>query len=288
MPKQLKAQTSSKTLESNSSAGEARQGSSLTRLLQIIDLFTLERPTIRVEQVVQDFGIVQSTAYRYLRELCDTGLLAQRGKGDYSLGRRIVELERLLQLSDPLLLEGAPVIDKLQAIYGENRTFLLCTHYKDSVLCVYKAGPDELTYRGSPMKIQRGRGTVLPLFRGAGSQVILAYLVPHQIRSLYLAHAGEINDAGLGANWKEFRTSLSNIRKAGYAETIGKKNLGMHSIAVPVISDSKVIGSVLMLGTATKDQMAQALKLVPVLLEQAASIAEAVAKSDLGKTDTTT
>jgi DNA-binding IclR family transcriptional regulator len=265
-----------------SETGTAEPGatSALTRLLQILDLFTLERPTVRVEEVVKGFNIVQSTAYRYLKELCDAGLLAQQGKGVYSLGRRIVELERLLQLSDPLLLAGREVMDALQP-YADNRTFLLCAYYKDAALCVYKVGPDEIRYNGTMMKILRGRGTVLPLFSGAGSQAILANLPPHQIKSLYLTNASEIARAGLGTSWKEFRSALANIRKQGFAQTIGTMNPGMHSVAVPVLrSDGKVVGSLLMTGPAMAAEMQAAVDLVPSLAAAAAQISPGLANTE--------
>lgn len=263
---------------------ETGSTSALTRLLQILDLFTLERPTIRVEEVVQSFDIVQSTAYRYLKELCDAGLLAQQGKGVYSLGRRIVELERLLQLSDPLLLAGRPVMESLQK-FAENRAFLLCTYYKDAALCVYKVGPEEIGYKGSTLTILRGRGTVFSLFSGAGSQAILASLPPHQIKSLYLSNAPQIAKAGLGETWKDFRTALSNIRKQGFAQTVGKINPGMHSVAVPIVrGDGKVAGSLLMLGPASPAEMKEAVQLVPSLQSKASEIASALIISDANGT----
>jgi DNA-binding IclR family transcriptional regulator len=247
--------------------------SALTRLLQILDLFTLEQRTVRVEEVTQAFNIVQSTAYRYLKELCDAGLLAQQGKGVYSLGRRIVELERVLQLSDPLLLAGRRVMDTLHKM-DKNRIFLLCAYYKDAALCVYKVGSDEIIYNGVAMQILRGRGTVLPLFSGAGSQAILANLPPHQIKSLYLSNATQIAQASLGDTWKEFRTKLAEIRKQGYAQTIGKMNPGMHSLAVPILkSDGKVAGSLLMLGAAVQSEIDEALSLVPMLMLRSQEIA---------------
>jgi DNA-binding IclR family transcriptional regulator len=264
---------------------EASPMSALTRLLQILDLFTLDRPTIRVEEVVQSFDIVQSTAYRYLKELCDAGMLAQQGKGVYSLGRRIVELERLLQLSDPLLLAGQPVMESLHKL-ADNRAFLLCAYYKDAALCVYKIGPEEIEYDGSTMKILRGRGTVFPLFSGAGSQVILASLPPHQIKSLYLSSAPEIARAGLGMTWKDFRTALSEIRKQGFAQTIGKINPGMHSLALPIVrADGKVAGSLLMLGSASPAEMKKAGELVPVLQSKASEIAAGLVVPDAGNSD---
>lgn len=259
---------------------EAGSSSALTRLLQVLDLFSLERPTIRVEEVVQGFNIVQSTAYRYLKELTDAGLLAQQGKGVYSLGRRIVELERLLQLSDPLLLAGREVMESLQN-FADNRAFLLCAYYKDAALCVYKVGPDEITYNGAPMKILRGRGTVLSLFSGAGSQAILANLPPHQIKSLYLTSAPQIGKAGLGESWKEFRVALADIRKQGFAQTIGKMNPGMHSVAVPILkADGKAAGSLLMIGPAAPQDMNQAVDMVPTLKAKAERISFAMQQSD--------
>ncbi len=244
-------------------------GSALTRMLQILDLFTIDQPTLTVDDVMQRLDLVQSTAYRYLKELCDSGLLASQGKGVYSLGRRIVELERLLQLSDPLLRAGQVAMEGLDAEHA-NRSFLLCAFYKDATLCIHKVGPDEIRFRGQRMKIMRGRGTVLSLFWGAGSQALLAYLPPHQLTSLYLAHAGAIAEAGLGESWKEFRSRLSQIRKQGYAETIGRMNPGMHSLAVPVHRpDGKVAGSLLMLGSASPADTAEARALVPALATKA-------------------
>ena len=250
-------------------------GSALTRLLQILDMFTLEHPTVHVDEVVAAFGVGQSTGYRYLRELSDAGLVASQGKGVYSLGRRIVELERLLQQSDPLLLAGKSVLDRLQP-YCKNRAFLLCTPYNSRVLCVYKVGAEEITHDGKPMQIQRGRGTTFALFRGAGSHVILAYMLPHQVKSLYLTNAAEIAESGLGGTWKDFRTALGQIRKLGFAQTVGKINPGMYSMAVPIMKrDGKVAGSLLMLG-ATED-LKVALELVPLLQEKASDIAASLA-----------
>ncbi len=249
--------------------------SALTRLLQILDMFTLDHPQVHVDEVVTTFAVGQSTAYRYLRELSEAGLVSSRGKGFYSLGRRIVELERMLQLSDPLLLAGKPVMDSLHP-FCVNRAFLLCTPYNDRVLCVHKVGADDVVQAGRPMPIQRGRGTIYPLFLGAGSQIILAHLPPHQIKSLFLSSSQEIADSGLGATWKDFRTSLSAIRKQGHTRTLGRVNPGMHSIAVPILKhDGRVAGSLLMLGAAEEAQ--ESIQLISMLQEKAAVISTALA-----------
>jgi DNA-binding IclR family transcriptional regulator len=258
--------------------GISSTSSALTRLLQILNMFTVDHPQVQVEEVVAAFGVGQSTAYRYLRELSDAGLVAAQGKGAYSLGRRIVELERILQLADPLLLAGKPVLESL-APHCANRAFLLCTPYNERVLCVHKVGADELVHQGRSMPIQRGRGTSFPLFRGAGSQIILAHLPSHQIKSLFLGNHTEIAEAGLGSTWVEFRTMLSSMRKVGHAKTVGRVNPGMYSVAVPILrNDGRVAGSLLMLGAVDEDD--RALELVPLLQQKALEIAAPLAQSD--------
>jgi DNA-binding IclR family transcriptional regulator len=259
---------------------DAPGASSLTRLLQILDLFSVERPIVSVDDVTAGFGVAQSTAYRYLRELNDAGLVAPSGKGTYSLGRRIVELERLLQLSDPLLLAGRPVLESLHP-YFDNRAFLLCTQHNGRVLCVHKAGSEDITWGERHMAIERGRGTTFPLFRGAGSQAILAHMAPHQIKSIFVTQVAAIAASGLGNSWKEFRTTLAQIRKQGYAQTVGRVSEGMFSIAVPILgSEGRVAGSLLMLGS--RDELGAGHALVSTLQAKAAAIAAAMTDSAEG------
>lgn len=240
-------------------ADSPRGASTSARLLTILDLFDVERPTVHVDEVVAALDVGVSTAYRYLRELADVGLIASRGKGTYTVGRRVVELERILQIADPLLVAGKPVLDALVP-ECRNRAVLLCAPYGDRVLCVHQVGVEEIRHRRRVMTIQRGRGISFPLFKGAGSQIILAHLPPHRIKSLYLQHPESIAEAGLGANWTEFRQALTAMRRAGHVTTTGRLNAGMLSVAVPILrADGYIAGSLLMLGALDERDGVQAL-----------------------------
>ena len=74
--------------------------SSLARAFDVLDLFTLETPRLTSEEVSARLGYSRSMAYRYLKELCDAGLLVPQSGGQYGLGPRIIELERLVALTD--------------------------------------------------------------------------------------------------------------------------------------------------------------------------------------------
>ena len=91
----------------------------------------------------------------------------------------------------------------------------------------------------------------------------------------------DIAAANLGASWTEFRDHLSQIRKRGYAETFGKVNPGMHSIAVPVLrDDGRVVGSLLTLGSAAREKAEAALKQVPLLIRKADQMQKALSVLD--------
>jgi DNA-binding IclR family transcriptional regulator len=249
-------------------------GSALSRLLDIFDLFNPQSTLIQIDGVAEHLGVGRSTAYRYLQELGERGFLVQRGKGRYALGPRVIELERLLQHSDPLLNAGKTVMADL-ADLCQNRTLLLCTLFKDRVLCTHQVGANDILYNKEKMPIYRGRGSVLPLFQGAGSQAILAWLAPHQIRALYLAKAAEIRDAGLGEDWKAFRSALAGIRKQGYAMTVGRRNARVQALAVPVLSVSgQVVASLLLLSANTEKERETVLGVVPRLQDASVRIGE--------------
>lgn len=217
--------------------------SSVAKAVDVLKLFTPAIPSLRIEEISAALGYKRSTAYRYVRELCAAGLLTPRPDARYALGPMIVELERLLRLTDPLYRAGAVVLPPLRAndcVYQ-----LQELSRDDEVLCIYKEGPDELRFEGKSYALNRERGLPFPLFRGAGSLAILAHLSRDRIQRTYLSNTARIAKAGLGRTWDEFRLGMSAIRRRGYASSRRADAKNMIGIAVPVLleADRRVVGS---------------------------------------------
>jgi DNA-binding IclR family transcriptional regulator len=234
-------------------------------MFDILDLFSVETPTLYVEDIAARLAFTRSMAYRYMKELSDAGLVAPVGRGSYALGPRILELERQLHLSDPLLQAAIPEMQGL-AKADPGSVFLLCGLYRDKVLCTHHEGPEALLDRGRRIPIQRARGLPFPLFVGAASLAILAYLPPHQIRSLFLRHHGDIAQVGLGNDWDAFRIALAQIRRAEYVRTSAHINRRLVAVAAPTIVDDQVLGSLTLVAAldgwsqAREDDAVRALK----------------------------
>jgi DNA-binding IclR family transcriptional regulator len=219
--------------------------SSLERMLALLDLFTEAKPVWSVDEVAAKFGYTRSTAYRYVRELADAGLLTPAEVGRYSLGPRIIQLDRQLRTTDPLV-KAMEALEPDLPRWSREQMWLLCRLFRDSVICIEQVGQVR-------QGISFSRGYPMPLFRGATSKVILAFLPERHLTRLYLDNPKLVNDAGLGATWQEFKVSLRQIRQRGYAVSVGEVDAGVFGIAAPVFdANEKVVASISLVRPASQ------------------------------------
>lgn len=225
--------------EADVEAGEHGRdgGSSLTKMLSILDLFTEQKPIWSMVDIIEALESSRSTSYRYIKALHSAGLLGAVGNGCYVLGPRIIELDLQIRNTDPMLQASKGVLEELVDTIGHSS--LLCTVFRDSVLCIRE-------YR-APLSPENRfcRGQSRPLFKGAVSKVILAHFPHHRLKSIFSRSQPEILAAGLGGSWDEFRSGLSKIKKDGHLITKGEFNPGVYGVAAPIFNDNNVVlGSV--------------------------------------------
>ncbi len=211
--------------------------SSFAKGLSILDFFQEGRISAHLDDIVEALGTSKATTYRYLGTLCDAGLLAPMAGGVYVLGPRIIELDRLIRTSDPLLKFGSKVMQEVSSRRKLN--MLLASYYRDSIMCVDIAWPDA----SIPAAFERGKP--MSLFRGAMAKIILANLSTYQQRNMMLRYTSEMRSAGFGETWPEFRTLVANLAKQGYAITRAEMLAGAGGISAPIFDpDDKVMGSI--------------------------------------------
>jgi DNA-binding IclR family transcriptional regulator len=210
---------------------------SLGRMLSVLDTFSEKAPIWTVDGIAGAYGYTRATAYRYVGELCDAGLLTRVAQGAYALGPRIIELDRQIQRSDPLLHVAESVMQGLlHPDHGQ--VVLLCSLFRDEVLCVHQAARDKT------LALSYTRGRPMPLFRGATSKVMLGWLPERRLTRLFLDHQDEIRKAGLGRTREEFLAALKAIRRQGYAITRGEVDASVVGVAVPLFGGERtVLGS---------------------------------------------
>ncbi|MFM0723326.1 IclR family transcriptional regulator [Paraburkholderia strydomiana] len=222
---------------SNRENQEEARGSSLERMLSLLDLFTEQKPLWSADGLAAERGFTRSATYRYLRELADSGLIAPVETGRYSLGPRIIQLGRQLAESDPMLVTMKDIEAHLPQLAAKQK-WHLCRLFRDQVIAIGEYGhlDADLSYR---------RGCPMPLLRGATSTAVLAWLPERQLMRIYLENQEHINTATLGSSWRECRKALGAIRQRGYAVAQAEVDPDVFALAAPIFNaEGRVTGSI--------------------------------------------
>lgn len=212
------------------------------RVLAVLNLFTVEKPEWTVEESAKEIGVSLSTAYRYFRDLSQVGLLDPSPSGKYVLGPAVIENDRKIRLTDPLIKVGRPAMQRLIARSGSAGVALLCRIYRNRVMCVHQ---EARVLPENTVGYERGRP--MPMFRGASSKVIFANLPSRTARWFFDKYSDEIAAGGMGSDWETIKLNLRRIRRSGIHITRGEVDRGRVGIAAPVFGpDGNVIGSITM------------------------------------------
>ena len=213
--------------------------SSLDKMLGALALFGEDRPVVTLEQVMELTQTSRATAYRYLQSLTEAGLVAPATGGAYGIGPRVIELDRLMRMTDPLLTQAARPMRELSAELSAN--VMLCSYYGDKVMCVDLVWPD------TSVAQYYERGRPMPMFKGAMAKAIMAHLSPYHLRNIQNWHAAEIRDAGLGASWEDFRAEMAALRRGGVVITRAEVVPGLVGLGAPIQGgDQHILGSLVL------------------------------------------
>jgi DNA-binding IclR family transcriptional regulator len=246
--------------------------SSQDKMLSLLDAFSVDAPVWSAEELAARFELPASTCYRYLKSLHQAGLLARVGSGSYVVGPRVLALDRISRLSDPVYSVGSPVVAALSKRTGFSA--LLSVLYSDSVMCVQQVATED-----APPGLF-GRGQQRPLVAGATANIILAHLQPHQLRSVFTRQKDSIVAAGLGADWETLKQRLADIRQQGHAFSAGEYRSGIAGLAAPLFNkDGEVLGSIALATSTRSPRLAEFKALAPAVMKAAADISRGIAAS---------
>jgi DNA-binding IclR family transcriptional regulator len=239
---------------------ERTSRSSGDRLLMALALFTIERPQWTVEAAAEKLGVSAQTAYRYFKQLTGAGLITPVAGAGYTLGPAIIQMERQIQATDPMLIAARTVMVDLIQHAVEGSTAILCRLFHDRVMCMH-----QVMGRGPQVPVSYERGRLMPLYRGATAKIILAHLPTRTLKSLFTHDAAEISAAGLGSGFDEFRRALAALRRAGICITHGEVDPGRTGIGAPIFDrDGAVLGSLSLALPSTRADEALITRITPL------------------------
>lgn len=231
---------------------------SASKMLSLLDTFSVERPTLSVGELAKPYSLTFSTTYRYVKLLCGHGLLSSLGNGEYSLGPRAIELDRQIRMADPLLRLIPPHARRLLNLV-ELGVVVIYTLYDSRLVSAYQLRKPET------LDISYERGQTIGLFRSAAAKVVLANFPRTRLIRIYGENHHELRMAGMGETLSSFLGKVKEILRRPSFETTGELDKRSHGFAAALFdTESRIVGSlnliipVEMLGKVDRDSLCHA------------------------------
>ncbi len=249
---------------------------SLERGIDLLFLFSQDRPTLSLHEISVALQIPQSTAYRLLATCRKRNVIARDPvTRKYRLDAGLIRLQAAIQANLNLAKIAILHLEDLAARSGEtSQLFLL---QGDQVVCA-EAVSSQNIIRFMPDK---GRG--LPLHAPAAGRAVLAFL-PDAFLASYIRRNGlpALTPHTVTAP-KKLRALLARIRARRFAVSFQQMYVGARGVAVPIFDHrGAVMGSLCISGPHPRFDERAAIGLVPALLENARRLSAALGASGDG------
>lgn len=250
-----------------------RGSQAIHRAQRILKCFTVERPTVSLTELTRQTGLTMPTAHRIVKALQSGGFLVQDELTNrYSLGPAVMELARVMMhrsANEDLVSAAMPYLEQLRSV--TNETVGLHCPTAEGGYCVA-----EFVSR-QPLRLSTGVGHTYELYIGATGRAIMAFSAPSTVERVMarLATASPSVDSEFtNPTRAELEADLAEIRRRGYAMSLGEVVASATSVAVPILSDHGVaVAAINVTGPAdrwTQDLMEQH---VPAMIDAARQIA---------------
>lgn len=212
---------------------------SLDRAVAILKAFTPERRRIGVLELARLTDLSPSTTHRIVSSLTHHGLLHQIAPGgDYALGAATLRIAMAADATMDLAWLAQETLVGLRDESGETSAIHVFEPPAARVTLAQQEGLHPL--RRSYTDI----GQPIPLYQGASSQALLAYL-PQTLIDTVLAGPLTATTAHTMTDPAVIAAELERIRSRGYALSMEGRVQGTSSVAAPVFDHAGHIAAAL-------------------------------------------
>jgi DNA-binding IclR family transcriptional regulator len=202
--------------------------STADRAIDILLLFSEERPRWLMAEIAAHFDMPRSTIYRYLTSLRSYALIIEDDRGGYRLGPKIFPLAQAARAGTSILSVAQPYLDKLNREFGEAVTLYERVGHESIPLL-------RLESRHS-VKMIYSRGQMLPWPAAASSKVLLAFAPPGDQEAIVRLLVPVRFTGSTIRSFPLLRRALKTIRKQGYVYSDQEREEGVRAVAAPIFS----------------------------------------------------
>jgi IclR family transcriptional regulator, KDG regulon repressor len=198
----------------------------VNKTFALLELFTTERKTLRVEEMAELVEMPKSSVYRHVKSLKEHGYLREHDTGSYRLGYKFLEYANIVRADINITEVARPIMDNLTLEFGE--TTILSVLSDVNAVCL------ATSVSSQPIKVSSEEGKIMPLYSGASSKILLAYQDPKLVDKIIGGgHIERFTDKTLTKKEKILE-DLKQSRKRGYAHSASEVDEGVMSYGFPI------------------------------------------------------
>ncbi|MXQ10202.1 IclR family transcriptional regulator domain-containing protein [Microvirga makkahensis] len=217
-------------MQSEQTGGQERDDrdfvASLEKGLLVIEAFDASRPRLTLSDVAKITGITRAAARRYLRTLTRLNYADFDGRY-FSLSPRILRLGYAYLSSTALSTRLQPFLERISEETGESSSAAVLDG--DDIVYIARSATRRI------MSIGLGVGSRLPAYCTSLGRAILAFRPPETVETYLERVTLEPRTPETITDKDQFRAVLEATRQHGYAIVNEELELGLRSIAVPLV-----------------------------------------------------
>lgn len=201
----------------------------LDQALAVLNSFTREHPAWGVRELAKELGMSHSIVFRILATYRKHGFLEQDDETrKYGLGLRFMELGAIAGDRIGLAERIHPMLKKLSEATGESVFLTWLDGHEGICIDIYESS--------QLLKYVLTVGSRVPLYAGASNKVIMAYLTQEEQERIVAEglKADKLLKTFPGKD--KLMEELRNIRREGWAYSLGDYADSVFGIAVPLFN----------------------------------------------------
>lgn len=240
-------------------------GPVIYRAVKVLDAFTPDRRSQTLSELARRTSLPLTTVHRLVNDLIVVGLLERDAEGRYHIGIRMWEIASLAPHGVGLRQVAFPFMEDLFHVIHEN-VQLAVREGHDAVFI------ERLTDR-SALRVDNRVGGRFEMPPTGVGRVLLAY-APNDVQEEVLAEPLRQYTSQTVTSPMQMRQILAQVRKCGYAVTVGQLRPNATSVAAPVYGADGVV--VAALGVVVHSEQAARTSLVPLVQAAARGISRSL------------
>ncbi len=239
----------------------------VNRITSILSYMVSHKPPYQVTEISNELKITKSSVSRILSSLNNIRWVKQLENEQYEMDDKFIELCLMVVSGMDIRKISAPYLIKLNEITSETVGITMRID-SDDIIIDAKEG-------NFPVRHVLPVGGKYPLWIGATGKTIMAYMDKKETDKIIkdsLKSGTLVTASGQAIDVKKLKEEIKEIKRTGYAISLGERTPTTAAVAAPIFERNKIIGSIIITGPLPRFDRNLVLKFSSILVDSARKI----------------